>query len=125
MLGPPFISNLQYNQSVPAIICISTGQLIELVTWYKNGEEILRNGSQFTISHRILNREEIVIEHTLQSGIENFDDFACVVQDSVGRAARSRLSINGKTNVIKIIKFMSVTLKRTVFEKQKLKANVQ
>ncbi len=96
LLGAPVISSLQYNQNISAMICTSTEQLIESVTWYKNGQEIPRSSSQLIQSHRIIDRDNVVIEHILSGSVDIFfGTFTCAIQDNTNRTAEISVTLNG------------------------------
>lgn len=80
---------LELNQS--NVACISSGRPVDSVTWYKNGVELVENGT-FTTNQTILDPYTAVYRHDLF-----IDDivgvFQCELTDFEGNVVQSNLGI--------------------------------
>ena len=91
--GSPIISGLQYDNSEPAMVCISSRQLVESVTWLKDSTVIEQNS--FVQTQRIVDREDVTYEHKLKGNLNFVGIFTCIVRDGYGRSAERSLKLNG------------------------------
>ena len=91
--GSPIISGLRYDNSEAAMFCISSRQLVESVSWLKDGTVIEQNSVVQT--QRIVDREDVTYEHKLKGNLNFVGRFTCIVRDGYGRSAERTLMLNG------------------------------
>ena len=93
--GVPVISDLQYNSSVPALICYSTGQIVPNVTWYRDcvpvstSSGFIKRGNLVDIS-----RGTIKYMHILEGPL--LGTFTYAISDKNGRTDLRSFTLNGR-----------------------------
>ena len=77
--GTPSITNLEYNSPTQTLTCTSTGGVVQVVTWKKNGMEI---GPEFIEKQFITNFLSATYQHTLSSNdsVNLIGQFTCQIE---------------------------------------------
>ena len=93
-IGPPKITNLKLLNNV--VICVSTGQLINQVEWYKNDLRITHSSIDFAQYQVLRDTTAIEYEHRLTEKMnDSLHDgtITCKLTDGIGRFVQRSLQL--------------------------------
>ena len=99
----PLVTALEHtiSSSLYTLTCTSTGSPPTTVTWTKDGETLITDGTTYSLTQTLVNRVTSTYNSTLTveaSFADILGEYSCSVMNSIGTSNVQQIKIQGRSN---------------------------